>query len=504
MSPTNLLALFGATWLLIQLCRIIFSKTQSGSHKAPPGPPGLPLIGHLPMLGNQPHRSLHKLSQKYGPIMSLRLGSQPTIVVSSPASAELFLKTHDTVFASRPRSQAAEYMWYGTKGMIFSEYGPYWRSIRKFCTLELLSASKIESMAGLRRDELGLLVESLRRAAGAREVVDVSEKVTRLIEDMTCRMLFGKCRDERFDLRETIHDMGKLVGAFNIADYYPFLGALDLQGLTRQLKQTHRAIDKILEIIIDDHEKEADNGIKKLDRDFLDVILSLKTNPKTTHEQLAQNIDRSSIKAIVLDMIFGAIDTSHIAIEWIMSELLRHPRVMKLVQEEIRNVVGDCEVVEESCLSELPYLDMVVKESLRLHPVGPLLVPHASMEDIVIEGYGIQKKSRVIINNWGMGHDPRIWSENCEKFLPERFIDGKVDIRGNNFQLIPFGSGRRGCPGMHLGLVTTKLVVSQLVHSFDWELPFGMSADELDMNEIFGATMPRAKHLLAVPSARFG
>ena len=259
-----------------------------------------------------------------------------------------------------------------------------------------------------------------------------------------------------------------------------------------------------MEIIIDDHEKEADNGIKKLDRDFLDVILSLKTNPKTTHEQLAQNIDRSSIKAIVLDMIFGAIDTSHIAIEWIMSELLRHPRVMKLVQEEIRNAVGDCEVVEESYLSELPYLDMVVKESLRLHPVGPLLVPHASMEDIVVDGYRIQKKSRVIINNWGMGHDTRIWSENCEEFLPERFIDGKVDIRGNNFQLIPFGSGRRGCPGMQLGLVTTKLVVSQLVHSFDWELPFGMSADELDMNEIFGATMPRAKHLLAVPSARFG
>lgn len=255
-----------------------------------------------------------------------------------------------------------------------------------------------------------------------------------------------------------------------------------------------------METIIDDHEQYARNDYTKLDRDFVDVILALKNNPTSTHQQLAQSMDRSNIKAIILDMIFGAIDTSQTSIEWIMSELIRHPRVMKVLQEEIKNVIVDCEFVEESHLAKLDYLDMVVKETMRLHPVAPLLLPHESMQDIVIDGYYIQKNSRIIVNNWGIGRDPRIWSENVEEFLPERFIGCNIDLRGKSFQLIPFGSGRRGCPGLHLGLINIKLVVAQLVHSFDWGLPFGMSPDDLDMDEIFGLSVPRAKHLLAMPN----
>ncbi|KAL8127071.1 hypothetical protein AgCh_014119 [Apium graveolens] len=468
--------------------------------RPPPGPIGLPVIGHLHMLGKNPYRNLYKLSQKYGPIMSIRLGSIPTIIVSSPAAAELFLKIHDKVFASRPKSQAAEYLSYGTKGMAFTKYGVYWRNVRKFCTMELLSVAKVDSMSRMRREELGLLVESLKKAAGMGETVDVSEKVARLIQDMTCRMLFGMSRDDRFDLTEIIHELGELVVAFNIADYVPVLSALDLQGLTQRLKVASKRLDRILETIIDDHEQYARNDCTKLDRDFVDIILALKNNSKSTHEQLAQTIDRSNIKAIILDLIFGAIDTSQTAIEWIMSELMRHQRVMKLLQEEIRNVIVDCEYVEESHLSKLHYLDLVVKENLRLHPVAPLLAPHESMEDIMIDGYFIQKNSQIIINNWGLGRDPRIWSGNVEEFLPERFMGSNIDLHGKSFQLIPFGSGRRGCPGIHLGLINIKLVVAQLVHSFDWKLPFGMSPDELDMDETFGVSLPRARHLLAIPN----
>ncbi|KAL8089730.1 hypothetical protein AgCh_039281 [Apium graveolens] len=506
MSPTEfciLLVLIGALWPFLHLCNTIFSMTSHSHRKPPPGPLRLPIIGHLHMLGKLPHRTLYKMSQKYGPIMSLRLGCVPTIVVSSPDAAELFLKTHDAVFASRPKSQVAEFLWYGTKAMIFTEYGVYWRNVRKFCTLELLSASKIDSFKQRRREELELLVNSLKKAAMAGEVVDVSKKVANLTVDMTCKMLFGKIMDDSFKLNEIIHEMAEIMGAFNIADFVPLLGALDLQGLTRQIKTTSKAVDKILETIIDEHEQDAINGRDKLHRDFVDVILSLKNSQSSTHEQLAENIDRSNIKAILLDMIFGSIDTSQITIEWIMSELIRHPRVMKRLQEEISNVILDCEFVEESHLSELAYLDMVVKEGMRLHPAGPLLVHHESMEDIVIEGYHIQKQSRIIVNIWGIGRDPKVWSENVQEFLPERFIDSDIDLRGKSFQLIPFGSGRRICPGMHLGLINVKLVVAQLVRSFDWELPFGKSPAELDMDEKFGATVPRAKHLLAVPRLRF-
>ncbi|KAK1361031.1 Cytochrome P450 superfamily protein [Heracleum sosnowskyi] len=400
MSPTDFILVFLLVAVVIHFFRTILT-TRGRHNQLPPGPPGLPLVGHLHMLGKFPPRTLYKLSQKYGPIMSLRLGSVPTIIVSSPSAAELFLKTHDTVFASRPKSHAAYYSPDGTKAMgISDQYGPYWRSVRKFCTLELLSVTRIDAMAGQRREELRLVVESLKKAAGGRVVVDVSEKVVRLIEDMTCRMLFGKSKDDRFNLSEIVHELAEVMGAFNIADFIPFLGALDLQGLNRRLRVTSRAADKILETIIDDHENDASIDNKKHIRDFVDVILSLRNSHTTTHEQLANNINRSNIKAILLDLIFAAIDTSHAAIEWIMSELIRHPRVMKLVQEEIGNVTPDCEFVEESHLSKLNYLDM-------------------------------------------------------------------------------------------------------LVHSFDWELPFGISPNGLNMDESFGLTVPRAKNLLAIPSVRF-
>ncbi|KAK1370159.1 hypothetical protein POM88_036251 [Heracleum sosnowskyi] len=450
----TLLVVIGALGWFIHLCRTMFSMNPQ--HKdIPSGPRGLPTIGHLLLLGKQPHRSLNELSKKYGPIMSLRLGSVPTIVVSTSAASELFLKTHDTVFASRPKLQAAEYLRYGTKGMIFSEYGTYWRNLRKFCTLELLGSTKIASMAKMRREELVLLIESLKIAAKNCVVVYVSQKMALLMEDMTCRMLFGKSRDERFDLNAIIHELTIIVGAFNIAGFIPFLGALDPQGLTRRLKETNRAVDEVLETISDEHEQDARDGY-----------------------------------------------TSQIAITWIMSELLRHPRVMKKLQKEVQNVVGDCEFVEESHILKLDYLDMIVKESMRLHPVATLLPPHESMKDIVVNGYHIKKKSRIIANNWGIGRDPRNWSENVDKFLPERFIGSNVDYMGNNFQLIPIGPGQRSCPGIHLGTIMVNLVVTQLVHTFDWELPFGMSPDELDMEELFGATVPRATHLLAAPTLR--
>ena len=145
---------------------------------------------------------------------------------------------------------------------------------------------------------------------------------------------------------------------------------------------------------------------------------------------------------------------------------------------------------------------MVVKESLRLHPIGPLLVPHESMEDIEVNGYYVSKKSRIIINFWAIGRDPCVWSNNVKEFYPERFINSNIDLKGRNFQLIPFGSGRRGCPGMHLGLTTVKYVLAQLLHCFHWVLPSGMLPNDLDMSEKFGLSMRRAKHLSAMPTYR--
>jgi cytochrome P450 len=199
-------------------------------------------------------------------------------------------------------------------------------------------------------------------------------------------------------------------------------------------------------------------------------------------------------------MLVGSMDTSATVIEWALSELMKNPQVMKKLQKELEDVVGLERMVEESDLDGLEYLDMVLKETFRLHPI-PLLLPHEAMEDCTVNGFHIPQKSRVIVNIWAIGRDPSVWND-AEKFFPERFVGSSIDVRGQNFQLIPFGSGRRGCPGMQLGLTVVRLVVAQLVHCFDWKLPNNMLPNELDMSEEFGLTTPRAKHLLAIPTYR--
>ncbi|KAI5435180.1 hypothetical protein KIW84_021849 [Lathyrus oleraceus] len=283
-----------------------------------------------------------------------------TVVISSSKAAELFLKTHDLVFASRPKIQASEIFSYGSKGLGFSEYGPYWRS-----------ASKVEMFAPIRKQELSVLVKSLEKAGLVGEVVDVSE-ASLVKETMT------------------------LFGAFNLADYIPWLGPFDLQGLTQACKRTSKALDE---------------------------------NPV---------IDRSPMKAILLDMIAAGIDTSASLIEWALSELLRNPRIMKKLQDEIQNEIGHMRMVEEKDLKNLSYLDMVVDEILRLYPVGPLLIPRECRENIIIDGYFIKEKTRVIVNAWAIGRDHDVWSQNAEEFYPKRFINKKMNFHGQEMECIPF------------------------------------------------------------------
>ncbi|RVX21250.1 Cytochrome P450 CYP736A12 [Vitis vinifera] len=428
----------------------------------------------------------------------MRLGFVPAIVVSSPQAAEQFLKTHDLVFANRPPHECSRHILYDGKGISFSEYGPYWRSMRKLCTLELLTSHKINSFKPMRREEVGLFIKSFEEAARAGAAVDVSAKVALLSADMSCRMVFGKkCMDKDLDERgfkAMFQEVMQLAATPNIGDYIPCLLGLDLQGLTRRTKATGKVFDDFFEKIIDEHiHNPKEEGQTK---DLVDVMLGLMGSEGTGY-----NIERASIKAISFDMLAGSMETSSSSIDWAVAELIRHPRVMKKVQSELEKVVGMERMVEESDLESLEYLNMVVKETLRLYPAGPLLVPHESMEDCTVNGFYIPQKSRIIVNAWAIGRDPDSWT-NADEFLPERFIEGDIDFRGKHFQYIPFGSGRRGCPGMQLGITVVRFVVAQLVHCFDWELPDGMLPSELDMTEEFGLAIPRAKHLVAIPTYR--
>ncbi|CAJ1938007.1 unnamed protein product [Sphenostylis stenocarpa] len=484
--------------LLVSLAYLWLWRGKNKAKKLPPGPKGLPILGSLHKLGANPHRDLHQLAQKYGPIMYLRLGFVPAVVVSSPQAAELFLKTHDLVFASRPPHEAAKYISWEQRNLSFAEYGSYWRNVRKMCTLELLSQTKINSFRSMREEEVDLLVKLLREAANDGDAVDLSAKVSTLSADMACRMVLGKKYMDR-DLNEkgfkaVMQEGMHLAATPNIGDYIPYVGALDLQGLTKRMKVVAKIFDDFFEKIIDEHMQSGKERNKT--KDFVDVMLGFVGT-----EESEYRIERPHIKAILLDMLAGSMDTSATAIEWTLSELLKNPRVMKKLQMELETVVGMKRKVEESDLEKLEYLDMVIKESMRLHPVAPLLIPHQSTEDCMVGDFFIPKKSRVIVNAWAIMRDPSAWRE-AEKFWPERFEGSSIDVRGREFQLIPFGSGRRGCPGIQLGLTVVRQTVAQLVHCFDWKLPNEMLPAELDMADEFGLTMPRATPLHAIPTYR--
>ncbi|KAL1125134.1 hypothetical protein V6Z11_A13G023600 [Gossypium hirsutum] len=422
--------------LLVPLCSFIYFFRPRHHHKngrkPPPGPAPLPIIGNLHMLGNLPHQTLHHLGKKYGPIMSIKLGYVPTIVVSSPEATELFLKVHDL-------------------GLAFAPYGSYWRTIRKWCTLHFLSASKIECSAPVRKEEVVSLVESVRKAVTVGETVDLSRKLGRVIEVMMCKVIFGQSMDDKFQFKPLVDETMLLAGVFNLSDYLPFLAPLDFQGYRRRLKRTSNGLHAIIDKMIDEH-LQGTNA--KEQKPYTDSFIASKAS-------------------------------------------------MVVLQQELERIVGRHRMVEESDLPKLTYLDMVIKESLRLHPVAPFLLSRESTEDITINGYFIPKKSRILVNIWSIGRDHKVWSNNAEEFFPERFKDSNIDVRGHDFQLIPFGSGRRGCPGMQLGLTTMRLIIAQLVHCFDWELPDRMLPNELDMTAKIGLTFPRANHLLANPTYRY-
>jgi cytochrome P450 len=219
---TFILSLLVATFLHSKL-------HKKNGRKNPPGPKPMPIIGNLHMLGKLPHRTLQSLAKKYGPIMSLKLGQVQTIVVSSPQIAELFLKTHDSIFCNRPKTFASSYFSYGRKGLVFTEYGDYWRNMRKLCNIQLLHTSKVETFAPLRKEEVGRQIKSLRKSARLHEVVDVSKVVADLIENINYKMILGRNKDDTFDLKELVNEELTLVGMFNLGDYLPWLRPFDLQ-----------------------------------------------------------------------------------------------------------------------------------------------------------------------------------------------------------------------------------------------------------------------------------
>lgn len=425
-------------------------------------------------------------------------------MVSSADDAREIMKTHDRIFASRPNMRMSDIVLYGSKDVAAAPYGEYWRQIRSICVLHLLSVTRVRSLGAVREEETALLMEKIRHSSSSSLPVNLSELLSTVTNDIVCRAALGRKYggESGGEFKKLLMEFTEVLGAFVVGEFVPWLDwVTHLSGLYGRAKRVAKQFDELMEEIVEEHlNRQGSSGHVSSDHDdFVDVLLQIQRTDATGFP-----VDRTIIKALILDMFTAGTDTTSTFLEWAMTELIRHPIVMKKLQDEGRNVAGDRAHIIEEDLGHMPYLKAVVKETLRLHVPIPLLVPRESMQDIKLKGYHIAAGTRVIVNAWAIARDPTYWDEP-EEFKPERFLDSSIDVKGNDFQVIPFGAGRRGCPGITFAMAVNELVLANLVHQFDWALPGGKEGEEtLDMSETVGLTMHRKTPLIAyaVPHIR--
>ncbi|XP_020216121.1 cytochrome P450 71A1-like [Cajanus cajan] len=473
------LSFFISVLILFKLIRRTKSKTKLN---LPPSPPKLPIIGNLHQFGALPHRSLRDLSLKYGDMMMMQLGRQtPSLVVSSADVVREITKTHDIAFSDRAHTTAAKLCLYDCTDIGFALYGENWREKKKVCVQRFLSTKVVESFRLIRVEEVAELVNQLREASSADvRSVNLRELLLSTPMKIVYKCIFGRNYSEHNynKVKDSIRKVLVHLAAFTVRDHFPLLGWIDvLTGKIRACKTTFEELDAALDEAIAEQITAKTNSKEK---DFVDILLQLQED-NTLNIEFTKN----DIKGIITDFLLGGTDAVASAIEWVILELVRNPMTMKKVQEEVRRVVGHKSNVEENDINEMHFLKCVVKETLRLHPPVPLLAPRGTRSSVKLNGYDIPAKTNVIINAWAIQRDPKFW-KSPEEFMPERFEKSQVDFKGQeSFQLIPFGFGRRGCPGMNFALAATEYVLASLLYWFDWTLPADSNALNIDMTEIF-------------------
>ncbi|KAL3342790.1 hypothetical protein AABB24_026701 [Solanum stoloniferum] len=473
-----------------------FSPSNIKNKLSPPSPTKLPIIGNLHQLGSLPHRSLHKLSKKYGPLMLLHFGSKPVLIASSVDVARDIMKTHDLVWSNRPKSSMADGLFYGSKDMAFSPYGEYWRQIRSVMVLHLLSNKRVQSYRHVREEETSNMIDKIRQQCDF--VIDLRDVLSCMTNNIISRVAIGRTYNEGesgIDLKTLLEETLMLVGTFNVGDYIPWLKWLNkIKGLDTKVKKVAKDLDAFLESVIEERvirNKKAEYSVGEA-KDFVDVLLEIQNGKETGF-----TLQRDSLKALLLDAFVAGTDSTYTVLEWTMTELLRHPRVMKKLEDEVRELgQGKTEITEDD-LGNMDYLKAVIKESLRFHAPVPLLVARESMEEVKLLDYNIPAKTEVLINAWGIGRDPLSW-DDPEEYKPERFLNSNIDVKGLNFELIPFGAGRRGCPGIPFAIMVNELALANLVHKFNFALPNGIKGEDLDMTECNGLAVRRKSPLLVV------
>ncbi|KAL4567436.1 hypothetical protein LXL04_023020 [Taraxacum kok-saghyz] len=457
--------------------------------KIPPGPRRLPLIGTLHRLIGKDgvHQTLRNLSETYGPAMLLHFGAQPVLVISSTEMAAEVLKTHDQKMCTRPYSKSTNRLSYNYKDIAFAPHNDHWRDMRKVMVSEFLGAKRMRLYNRVMENEMEDMVRSLSSMSSSRITVNLDDMLFNLVNDVVCKVAFGKTyRENTFNgktMKEIVDESVVMLGG-SFADIFPTFGWIfdRLSGWDRRLEKCVNDFDGFLEMILDDNREGKTN---EHGNDFV--------------SDCSDVLNRDEMKALMMNVYEGAFDTTAITIVWAMSEIVKNPRVMRKLQNEIRSYVGKQSKVRESDITKMAYLKMVVKETLRLHPPAGFLIGRECVSHCQIGGYDILPGTQVMVSTVGIGRDPKIWKESPTEFHPERFENIQVEFGGKHFEMIPFGGGRRACPGYNLAVSTAELTIANLLNVFNWETPDGGKNQDLDMREQGNWLIARKTPLCLVP-----
>ncbi|EXC33898.1 Cytochrome P450 76A2 [Morus notabilis] len=482
-------------------------KGTSGHRRLPPGPPGWPVFGNTFDLGPMPHRSLAQLRHKYGDVLWLKLGAINTMVILSSKAAAEFFKNHDLSFVERTVTETSRVYGYHKGSVALANYGSYWRVMRRLVTVEMLVNKRIRETAFLRRkcvDDMLLWIEE--EAGKANCGVHVARFVFLMTFNllgnlMLSKDLFGPDSEEGSEFFVAMEGIMEWGGHANMSDIFPWLRRLDPQGLRRKMERDMGKAMKIASKFVKERKNSTDQQYVERERkkDFLDVLLEYEGNGNDEPAKISDD----ELNIFILEIFLAGSETTSSTIEWALTELIRSPKAMNKAKTELTQVVGPNGKVEESDIEKLPYLQAVIKETLRLHPPIPFLVPRRAKNDTNFMGYFIPKNTQVFVNAWAIGRDPDVWADEPMCFKPERFMVGpnsSTDYKGQHFEFIPFGAGRRMCAGVPLAHRVLHLVLGSLLHHFDWELDASVDVETMDMKDRLGITVRKFEPLLAIPT----
>ncbi|XP_019155268.1 PREDICTED: cytochrome P450 CYP82D47-like [Ipomoea nil] len=500
----SIVAAFATTLLLVLLIYHFLFDKKSGQ-KPPEAGGAWPIIGHLHLLAapRPAFKILADMADKYGPIFRLRLGAHQVLVVSNSQIAKECFTTNDRVLASRPKAIASEVMGYNYAMFGLAPYGQYWRHSRKVVMLELLSNRRLEVLRRVWESEVRSFTQDIYRS-WARDKDNESEDVKldmkewfgKLTMDIMTKMLFGQRYEEEGNRTVvTMRRFFDLMGAFVVGDYLPWLRWMDIGGHEKAMRETAKEMDSLVEGWLQEHKRKRDTKPKE-EEDFMDGLLSSFHGADEDGNDIPKDFEADTIvKATCMAVLSAGTDTTTITLIWAISLVLNNYTVLEKIQAELDIHVGRERHINHSDLNNLTYLQAVVKETLRLYPAGPLILPHESTDDSVINGYHIPKGTHIFVNVSKVHRDPNFWSDP-NAFKPERFLSEykEIDVKGNDFELIPFSSGRRMCPGVSLALQVVEFTLASLIQGFDLKR---ISRKPIDMTDGAGLTNMKASPLCA-------